>query len=137
MSRASRTQVGAGRVVLVDDDADTCDLYAEALRIDGFVVDLASDALGALRQIDAAHPDVIVSDVSLPGIDGLEFCQSLKSSAKTKAIPVVLVSGYSGANWEMRALEAGAARLLTKPLLPETLLEVVRDVLASNSAQVG
>jgi DNA-binding response OmpR family regulator len=137
MSSTSRTQIVAGRVVFVDDDVDTCDLYAEAFRVDGFIVDLASDAVGAFRQIDAAHPDVIVSDLSLPGIDGLEFCRSLKTNAKTTAIPVVLMSGYSGANWEMRAIEAGAERLLTKPLLPEALLEVVRDVLASKGVRSG
>ena len=125
------------RVLVVDDHEDTRDLYANVLRRGGFPVDTAGDAEDALRQIAARRPEIVVADYSLPQKDGFDLCRMLKSNADTRAIRVIIVTGYSGPTWEATALEVGAARFLIKPLLPDDLLSAVRELLTKGSAGVA
>jgi DNA-binding response OmpR family regulator len=133
--RRSVTRTRVGRVVLVDDDEDTREMYAEALRADGFDVEPTQDADAALLAIASMHPDIVVADYSLPGTDGFELCRLLKANPETESIPVILITGYSGPTWESRAREAGAIRFLTKPLDPNGLVVALRAELTNSSGQ--
>jgi CheY-like chemotaxis protein len=126
----TRPLTRVGRAVVVDDDDDTRDLYAEALRIEGFEVEPAADAVEALRAIAGTHTDIVIADYSISQIDGFELCRMLKANPKTDSIPVILVTGYSGPTWESRALASGAVRFLTKPLDPNKLVAVIREELS-------
>jgi response regulator RpfG family c-di-GMP phosphodiesterase len=110
--------------LLVDDDAGLRALLRTTFEAVDVEVEEASDAASAQRAIDAAKPDAIVLDVSMPGLDGIGFCAALKSSRETRDIPVVLLTGSDVAN-ETIANEVGADAFMLKPFSPLELLAVV------------
>jgi CheY-like chemotaxis protein len=116
------------RVLLVEDHLDTRQMYAEFLGIN-FDVTTAADGEGALTMMRLQPPDVIVTDLSLPGIDGFELIARVRSDSTLRAIPVICLSGYGGHEHEQRALEAGCNRILQKPCMPDTLAEVVAETI--------
>ena len=115
--------------MLVDDDAGFRHLLRTTFEAVDVEVDEADAAQAAQRQIDAVRPDVIVLDVSMPGLDGVSFCARLKSARRTREIPVVLLTGSDSAS-EATAQEVGADALLLKPFSPLELLAVVERVAA-------
>jgi len=116
------------RVLLVEDHLDTRQMYAEFLGIDYDVV-TAADGEDALTLMRLTPPDVIVTDLSLPGIDGFELIARVRSDSTLRAIPVICLSGYGGHEHEQRALAAGCDRILQKPCMPDTLAEVVAETI--------
>ena len=119
---------GTARVLLVEDHLDTRQMYAEFLGID-FEVMTAGDGEGALTMMRLQPPDVIVTDLSLPGIDGFELIARVRSDSRLQAIPVICLSGYGGHEHEQRALAAGCNRVLQKPCMPDMLAEVVAETI--------
>jgi CheY-like chemotaxis protein len=116
-------------VLIVDDCADTRTLYSEYLDLAGFAVKEASDGIGAFDAAAAALPDVVVMDLGLPGMDGRDVLRQLKADPRTRAIPVVVVSGYppsatpsDSAPWQAYVL---------KPCVPEDLIDTIGRVLPS------
>ena len=103
-------------------------MYAEFLGLD-FNVVTAADGEGALNMMCVQPPDVIVTDLSLPGIDGFELIARVRSDATLRAIPVICLSGYGGHEHEQRALAAGCNRILQKPCMPDALAEVVAETI--------
>jgi ribonuclease P protein subunit RPR2 len=110
-------------MLVVDDDANFRDLLRTSFESADIEVDEADDATAAARRIAARHPDVIVLDVGMPGVDGVTFCSGLKSDPRTRDIPVVLLTGNADA--ELSGWRAGANAFLRKPFSPLTLLRVV------------
>ena len=110
--------------MLVDDDEGLRALLRTTFEAVDVEVDEAASAVAAQHSIDAAKPDAIVLDVSMPGLDGIAFCASLKSRRETRDIPVVLLTGSGGAN-ETIANEVGADAFMLKPFSPLELLAVV------------
>ncbi len=119
---------GTARVLLVEDHLDTRQMYAEFLGIDYDVI-TAADGEDALTLMRSKPPDVIVTDLSLPGIDGFELIARVRSDTALHAIPVICLSGYGGHEHEQRALAAGCDRILQKPCMPDTLAEVVAETI--------
>ena len=115
-------------MLLVEDHLDTRQMYAEFLGLD-FNVVTAADGEGALNMMRVQPPDVIVTDLSLPGIDGFELIARVRSDATLRAIPVICLSGYGGHEHEQRALAAGCNRILQKPCMPDALAEVVAETI--------
>ena len=111
-------------VLLVEDHVDSRAMYAEFLRLDFDVVE-AGDGVAALELMEHTCPDVIVTDLALPRMDGFELIQRIRQDARLRHVPVIALSGYSGAEHEDRAMEAGSDRVLLKPCLPETLAQAV------------
>ncbi len=111
------------RLLLVDDDAGLRELIRTTFHLVDVEVDEAENALRALDRLRENRPDVIVLDVSMPGMDGLELCRRLKADRNMKSIPIVLLSGTVDAG--RRAAEAGADASLPKPFSPLQLLAVV------------
>jgi response regulator RpfG family c-di-GMP phosphodiesterase len=112
------------RLLLVDDDAGLRALARETFEAVDVTVDEAEHAGAARRAIEVERPDVIVLDVHMPGIDGLQFCRELKGDARTREIPVVLLTGTDTAG-ESNALKNGADAYMRKPFSPLELLAVV------------
>lgn len=112
-------------VLLVEDDRDTREMYSEFLSHRGLRVTEAPSARSALESAQTQRPDVIVTDLAMPGMDGLELSRRLRSAEPTRNVPIIAVSG----NASERAREAGADVVLEKPCMPEQLLHVIRDVL--------
>jgi chemosensory pili system protein ChpA (sensor histidine kinase/response regulator) len=99
-------------------------MYAEFLRLDFHVVE-AGDGLAALELIEQSCPDVVVTDLALPRMDGFELIARIRGDDRLRDVPVIALSGYSGTEHETRARDAGSDLVLTKPCLPETLAEAV------------
>ena len=112
------------RVLLVDDDAGLRALLRTTFDVFDIDVDEAAGAAEARELIRADPPDVIVLDVVMPGMDGLEFCRELKSNGETRGIAVVLLSGSEGGS-RVAADAAGAEAFVPKPFSPLELLAVV------------
>jgi two-component system, cell cycle response regulator DivK len=111
-------------ILVVDDVLDTRDMYARYFRFQGMRVVTAADGVAALQAVQFERPDVIVLDLAMPHLSGLDVIKHLKGSAITRAIPIVVVSGQ---DMPAAALLEGADSYCEKPCVPEALLrEVVR-----------
>ena len=121
---------GARVILVVDDTSDTRDIYSLYLSSKGFKVPTARDGVSGLEAACTHQPDVIVMDLSMPGVDGIEAIRRLKADPRTSHIPVVLLTAYPLHAVQGGALEAGADDFLTKPCLPDQLERHVRRLLA-------
>jgi putative two-component system response regulator len=105
--------------VLVADDTESIRaLYRKLLATDGHEVIDVADGVAALAAVHECHPDVILLDVTMPRLDGLEVCRRLKSDPATRLTPVVLVTGLSDLQDRIKGIEAGADEFLSKPVHP-------------------
>jgi DNA-binding response OmpR family regulator len=119
----------APTVLVVEDDPTILQLLEVNFEMEGYIVLRAEDGEQGLAVARESQPDVIVSDVMMPKMSGLELVQALKTSADTKAIPVILLSAKAqGADVRM-GLEAGADDYVTKPFEPLDLIDRVNAVL--------
>jgi len=116
-------------VLIVEDDPETRQLYVTVFESEGFRTDEAHNGLQALEKANAIPPDLILTDIAVPGIDGIELCRRLRLNKRTEGIPLLAVTGYDDRRYPDRVLQAGANRVLLKPLDPETLIEEVRRLL--------
>ena len=116
------------RVLLVEDHLDTREMYEEFLALE-FDVRTAASGEDALSLLRAESADVIVTDLSLPGIDGFELISRVRADDSLKGIPIACLSGYGGTDHEQRALAAGCDRILQKPCMPDALLAVVTEII--------
>jgi len=119
-------------VLLVDDFQDNREMYAMYLEHAGMRVAEASNGHAALDQAFSLLPDLIVMDLSLPGIDGWEATRRLKADERTKKIPVVALTSHALEGYSEGARAAGCDAFVTKPCLPEQLLNEIRKVLAAS-----
>ncbi len=128
-ARSGRGARGVALVLVVDDSPHVREMYSEYFRHRGFGVLAASDGLAAIQLALGARPDVIVMDIAMPNMSGTTAIKRLSSQPRTRNIPVVVLTGYPYEAIEQGVLEAGAARLLMKPCLPEDLEAHVRSLL--------
>lgn len=119
-----------GRVLLADDSVLTCELFGEYLAARGFSVDLAHDGETAVARAISASPDVIVIDLSMPRLDGVAAIRRLKADARTRHIPVIVLTGHVASPRQQEAQAAGAALFLVKPCLPEEIERLIAEVVA-------
>lgn len=119
------------RLLVVDDSVEILDLLAGVFEQEGFAVDTANDGPSALVSCRAAPPDLVLLDLSLPGLDGFEVLRELKADARTADASVVVVSGSLAERHIVRALELGATDYVGKPYSFPILLARVRAVLRS------
>ncbi len=119
-----RTSTSArGRVLIVDDDRKIRDLLVDLLELEGYEVSTATDGAQAIERALSFHPDLIVSDVVMPVVGGLELCRRLKEDARTAYIPVMLISGLITSNdGGIEGLHAGADDYIDLPFRNEELL---------------
>jgi CheY-like chemotaxis protein len=121
--------MSAARVLIVEDFADSRDMYVEFLTANGFDVSAAEDGLAALESIQGSQPDLVVLDVALPKLDGLSVLRRLRADLRFVSLPVLTLSASLGADYQRIALAAGATEALEKPCLPEELLAAVQKAL--------
>jgi two-component system phosphate regulon response regulator PhoB len=117
------------RVLVVDDDQRVRTVVSWQLEADGFTVSEAGDGAAALTQIECDRPDLVVLDLSLPGIGGLDVLRRVRDLDETTPLPVIVLSGRSGETDRIIGLDLGADDYLVKPFSPGELAARVRSVL--------
>jgi DNA-binding response OmpR family regulator len=115
------------RVLVVDDDPTVSDVVRRYLQREGYAVALAADGPAALASFAAARPDLVVLDLMLPGMDGLEVCRRLR--ARGDDVPVVMLTALGEESDRIVGLELGADDYVTKPFSPRELVLRVQSVL--------
>jgi putative two-component system response regulator len=115
-------------VLVVDDDEHITSLFNRLLSTEGYSVNIAHDASSAFASIAAHPPDVVLLDIALPGLSGVEICRWLKREAATRLTPVILVTGLTDREHRLEGLEAGADEFLTKPADSQELLVRIRSL---------
>lgn len=119
------------RILLVEDNAFNADMLTRRLTRAGFGVVLAEDGLLAIERAHAEHPDLILMDVSLPNLDGLEATRRLKSDPETQAIPVIALTAHAMMADRRAAMDAGCQEFETKPVEFSRLISKIRRFLDS------
>lgn len=126
MPQQSAAPPAQRRVLVVDDDPTVTEVVAGYLNRSGFTVDRAADGPGALAQAQAAPPDLVVLDLMLPGLDGLQVCRQLRAAGP---VPVVMLTARGDEEDRILGLEVGADDYVTKPFSPRELVLRVESVL--------
>ncbi|MEU8217162.1 SpoIIE family protein phosphatase [Micromonospora taraxaci] len=117
---------GSARILVADDNADMREYLSRLLRAAGYRVEAVNDGHLALQAARANHPDLVVSDVMMPGLDGLQLVAALRAEPRTAGTPVLLLSARAGQEASIEGLEAGADDYLVKPFSAAELLARVR-----------
>jgi CheY-like chemotaxis protein len=119
------------RVLVVDDNATNSKLVQFVLSAKGYDVSMAADATEAVAAIGSFEPELILMDLQLPGIDGLELTRRLKADPATKSIVIVAATAYAMKGDEERALAAGCDGYISKPINTRTLPRQVSEYLTT------
>ncbi len=122
------------RVLVIDDEMDLIELVRYNLEKDGFMIKSAQDGESGLAAAFHEPPDIIIIDLMLPGIDGLEVCRALRSDNRTAQIPVIMLTAKSAESDRILGLELGADDYITKPFSPRELTARIKAVLRRSSA---
>ena len=118
------------RVLIVEDEAGTRAALREFLERSGYLSAEAADGLAGLAQAESWHPDAILLDVRMPGLDGYEVCRRLKANPATKPIPVIVVTAVQDDVLNRLAYDAGAMACLLKPFRLDALLTIIQTAIA-------
>jgi CheY-like chemotaxis protein len=118
-------------VLLVEDLLDSRELYAQYLTYAGFSVVTAINGHEAIRLAQLLRPDIVLMDIRLPGMDGLEATADLKRQPELAHIPVVAITADSSREMAERCRAAGCAAFIAKPILPDAVAQQLRDVLST------
>jgi two-component system, cell cycle response regulator DivK len=121
-------------ILVVEDDPQNLYLVSFLLSEHGFDVVTAGDGEAALEQAALAHPDLILMDMLLPKLDGYEATRRLKSDPKVSSIPVVALTAYSMKGDEERILQVGCDGYISKPIDPETFVELIAGYLPATTS---
>ena len=113
------------KVFVVDDDPVICRLAQHILERAGYSVTVLYDGQEALEALRISVPDVLITDLMMPNVTGVELLQFIRADARLSSLPVVVFTARSESNDRSRAEEAGASHYLTKPFSSAQLLEVV------------
>jgi len=116
-------------IFVVEDEADIAELLRHNLERERFLVGVAANGSDALREISINPPDLVLLDLMLPVLDGLEICRALKKDPKTSAIPIIMLTAKSDESDVVTGLELGADDYVTKPFAMKVLLARIRTVL--------
>jgi CheY-like chemotaxis protein len=125
------------RVLVVDDDANARALCSINLLLEGVDVLEAEDGRRGLARARLESPDLVVTDVAMPGLDGFALAEALLSDDRTAQIPLIFVSGELDADNEARARSLGALAYVTKPFDPAAFARLVASALARRGAADG
>ncbi len=122
----------ATTVLLVDDEPDLVELLSYSLEREDFRVVTAKDGVEGLLMAQQEKPDVIVLDIMMPNMDGIELCERLREDAQLRLTPIVMLTARTGEHDEIEGLEAGADDYLPKPISPKLFLSRIKAIVRRN-----
>src|SRR5438309_412706 len=125
----------SARILVVDDQRPNVEMMAGVLKARGYTVFTAYDGQQALEQVRDVHPDLVVSDILMPNMDGYDLCRRLRGAPATALLPIVLVTSLDAQGERIKGLEAGADDFLSKPVNWEELFARVRSLLRIKALQ--
>ena len=117
------------RILIVEDDPDIAQLVARYLDKGGFTTELAASGRDALTAVSQRPPDLLVLDLMLPQVDGLEVCRMIRATSATAALPIIMLTARAEESERILGLELGADDYLAKPFSPNELVARVRALL--------
>jgi PleD family two-component response regulator len=126
-----------GTILIVDDTPTNLAILVDYLAERGFDIAVAMDGLSAIEQISDTHPDLILLDVRMPGIDGFETCRRLKARKETSHLPVIFMTALSDTGDKVKGFQVGAVDYVTKPIQQEEVLARVTTHLTLRRLQVS
>jgi two-component system alkaline phosphatase synthesis response regulator PhoP len=116
-------------ILVVDDDDDTVELVSFNLKRAGYAIATASNGVEAIKKARSMAPDLILLDIMMPELDGLDVCEMLRRDSTTSSIPIIMLTALSGELGRMTGLGSGATDFISKPFSPKRLLERIEAVL--------
>jgi len=122
------------KILVVDDELDILEIIRHALNKEGFEVHIAANGFQAVEQTRKIKPDLILMDVMMPVMDGMEACRQLKEDNDTKNIPIVFLTARSEEFAELAGFEAGADDYISKPIRPRVLMSRLKAILRRRNA---
>jgi len=123
------------KILVVDDDPDQLEVVRWSLKKAGFAIGTAANGVDALVKTRSVQPDLIVLDLMLPELNGLDICKTLRKNPATASIPIIMLTGMRGEFSRLAGLESGVNLFLTKPYCPEELVSKVEEMLKRSSTQ--
>jgi two-component system alkaline phosphatase synthesis response regulator PhoP len=117
------------RILVAEDDPDIASLLAHYLQRAGFEADMVASGRDVLPRIKKAPPDLLLLDIMLPGVDGLEVCRAVRADEHTAAIPIIMVTAKGEESDRIVGLELGADDYITKPFSPNEVIARIRALL--------
>ena len=127
---------GKKEILLIEDEESVRQMVTKILLKNNFGVREAVDGLDGLRQIDVQHPDLIITDVMMPNLDGLTLVKALKRHKETKAIPVIFLTAKGDARSMIEGINVGAKYYVPKPFQMDDLLSKVGKVLGDRGLRM-
>ena len=124
-------------ILVVDDEKDILELVSYNLKKEGFGISVSTDGEDALRRVKQEKYDLIILDLMLPGIQGMELCRILKSSEDTSFVPIIMLTAKNEELDKVLGLEMGADDYITKPFSPRELIARVKAVLRRTHEKPG
>jgi DNA-binding response OmpR family regulator len=121
------------KVLVVEDDPDQLEVIRSTLKAAGFAIGTAANGIDALLKTRSVAPDLIVLDLMLPGLNGLDICESLRQDPSTASVPIIMLTGLHGQFGRFAGLEAGASEFLFKPFNPQELVSKVEELIGRSS----
>jgi two-component system, OmpR family, alkaline phosphatase synthesis response regulator PhoP len=116
-------------ILIIEDDYEIRRLLETVLSKNGFIVSSYETGENALKRIPAIKPSLIILDIQLPKMNGLEFCKKIRSEPATKEIPIIILSAFSSETYKITGLETGADDFITKPFSVGELLARIKAIL--------
>ena len=120
----------SSRILIVEDEPGMIELLTVALEDEGYEISIASNGEQGLKKVDDEEPDLIISDVVMPKLDGLSLVKKLKGKLQTSIIPVILLTSRDEVEDEVEGLEAGADDYIPKPIVANLLLARINRVMS-------
>ena len=117
------------RILIIDDEPDVRDIIGYNLSKEGYDVDTADDGLTGLRKVSEFKPDLIILDMMMPGMDGVEVCHNIRNESKYNHIVICFLSARNEDYSQVAGLESGADDYLAKPVSPRVLVSKVKSLL--------
>jgi phosphate regulon transcriptional regulator PhoB len=117
------------KILIVDDEPDILELISYNLKKEGFHISTALDGEDALTKVRTDHFDLIILDLMLPGIHGIELCRILRNNPKTAHVPIIMLTARGEESDKVHGLETGADDYMTKPFSPKELIARVKAIL--------